>query len=119
MRRAFVLESGFVALQGILIGVVLSAVMSVIRAANDVTIRWLHPDEDGHLVGAAQEERFTRKKHDAAFPSNAVAYCLKEAGLTTAQLSTRVRCAECAGPLHSVKPWRVDDVIGKPLGRRA
>jgi carbamoyltransferase len=42
---------------------------------------------DGNIVAAAQEERFTRKKHDAAFPANAVAYCLKEAGLTTAQLT--------------------------------
>jgi carbamoyltransferase len=37
--------------------------------------------EDGHLVGAAQEERFTRKKHDSAFPQNAVQYCLDEAGI--------------------------------------
>src|SRR5574339_324252 len=35
---------------------------------------------DGRIVAAAQEERFTRKKHDAAFPVNAVAYCLREAG---------------------------------------
>jgi len=33
---------------------------------------------DGKLVAAAQEERFTRKKHDQNFPSNAIAYCLKE-----------------------------------------
>jgi carbamoyltransferase len=38
--------------------------------------------EDGHIVAAAQEERFTRKKHDAGFPANAVAYCLREAGIT-------------------------------------
>ena len=37
---------------------------------------------DGRLVAAAQEERFTRKKHDERFPSNAVAYCLKEASLS-------------------------------------
>ncbi len=37
--------------------------------------------EDGHLVGAAQEERFTRKKHDAGFPQNAVQYCLDTAGI--------------------------------------
>src|ERR1044071_410933 len=37
---------------------------------------------DGAIVAAAQEERFTRKKHDAAFPSHAVAYCLREAGLS-------------------------------------
>src|SRR6202171_1424153 len=37
--------------------------------------------EDGHLVGAAQEERFTRKKHDSGFPQNAVQYCLDTAGI--------------------------------------
>lgn len=36
--------------------------------------------EDGIVVAAAQEERFTRKKHDAAFPKQAIAYCLAEAG---------------------------------------
>ncbi|HEX8386096.1 MAG TPA: carbamoyltransferase [Rubricoccaceae bacterium] len=36
---------------------------------------------DGVIVAAAQEERFTRKKHDAEFPTNAVAYCLAEAGI--------------------------------------
>ena len=35
---------------------------------------------DGEIVAAAQEERFTRKKHDARFPENAVRYCLSEAG---------------------------------------
>ncbi|MEI8012093.1 MAG: carbamoyltransferase [Candidatus Omnitrophota bacterium] len=37
--------------------------------------------QDGRIIAAAQEERFTRKKHDAAFPGQAVAYCLKEAGI--------------------------------------
>ena len=36
--------------------------------------------EDGRVVAAAQEERFTRKKHDASFPENAVRYCLGESG---------------------------------------
>jgi carbamoyltransferase len=36
---------------------------------------------DGKLVAAAQEERFTRKKHDAGFPEKAIRYCLDEAGL--------------------------------------
>jgi len=39
-------------------------------------------------------------------------------GLTIAQLSERLPCAECGGQLHSVKPWRMVDVLGKPLGRR-
>ena len=41
---------------------------------------------DGQIVAAAQEERFTRKKHDAGFPDNAIAYCLREAGLSPADL---------------------------------
>jgi len=36
---------------------------------------------DGKIVAAAQEERFTRKKHDPGFPNNAIAYCLAEGGL--------------------------------------
>lgn len=36
---------------------------------------------DGNIVAAAQEERFTRKKHDSGFPKNAIEYCLKEAGI--------------------------------------
>jgi carbamoyltransferase len=41
---------------------------------------------DGVIVAAAQEERFTRKKHDASFPRHAVAYCLKAGGITAADL---------------------------------
>ena len=37
--------------------------------------------EDGRIVAAAQEERFTRKKHDAGFPHQAIGYCLQEAGV--------------------------------------
>lgn len=36
---------------------------------------------DGEIIAAAQEERFTRKKHDARFPENAIRYCLREAGI--------------------------------------
>src|SRR2546429_16495 len=36
---------------------------------------------DGSIVAAAQEERFTRKKHDARFPNDAIAYCLREAAV--------------------------------------
>jgi phage FluMu protein Com len=39
-------------------------------------------------------------------------------GLTIAQFSERLRCAECGSQLLSVKPWRMEDVLGKPLGRR-
>jgi carbamoyltransferase len=41
---------------------------------------------DGEIVAAAQEERFTRIKHDEAFPENAIDYCLNEAGITPNQL---------------------------------
>ncbi|MEQ9089797.1 MAG: carbamoyltransferase [Balneola sp.] len=38
--------------------------------------------QDGKIVAAAQEERFTRNKHDASFPENAVKYCLEHSGLS-------------------------------------
>ena len=41
---------------------------------------------DGEIIAAAQEERFTRKKHDFNFPTNAVEYCLKEAGISAEEL---------------------------------
>ena len=43
--------------------------------------------KDGEIVAAAQEERFTRKRHDQAFPKNAIEYCVKEAGIRTEDLS--------------------------------
>jgi carbamoyltransferase len=42
--------------------------------------------EDGELVGAAQEERFTRKKHDSGFPEKAVEFCLDTAGIKLADV---------------------------------
>jgi carbamoyltransferase len=42
--------------------------------------------EDGRILAAAQEERFTRRKHDPRFPAHAVAYCLREAGIDLAQV---------------------------------
>ncbi len=41
---------------------------------------------DGEIVAAAQEERFTRRKHDPSFPANAIRYCLDEAGLVPERL---------------------------------
>jgi len=46
--------------------------------------------KDGEIIAAAQEERFSRKKHDAGFPSKAVEYCLKEARITIDDLETVV-----------------------------
>ena len=42
--------------------------------------------EDGHIIAAAQEERFSRKKHDARFPRNAIGYCLAERGIQLADV---------------------------------
>ncbi len=46
--------------------------------------------KDGEIVAAAQEERFTRKKHDSSFPHNAIKYCLKEADITASQIDNVV-----------------------------
>ena len=61
--------------------------------------------DDGRIVAAAQEERFTRKKHDEGFPTNAVRYCLAEGGRragasSTASSSTTSRCSS------STASWR-------------
>ena len=42
--------------------------------------------EDGRVTAAVQEERFTRKKHDAGFPAQAIGYCLAEAGIGLADI---------------------------------
>ncbi len=42
---------------------------------------------DGTIVAAAQEERFTRKKHDASYPASAVAYCLQAGGIAAVDLA--------------------------------
>jgi len=51
---------------------------------------------DGEIIAAAQEERFTRIKHDHNFPSNAVEFCLKTAGIT---------CNDLSAIVFYDKPW--------------
>lgn len=46
--------------------------------------------KDGEIIAAAQEERFTRKKHDAGFPYHAILYCLKEAGIVAKDIDNVV-----------------------------
>ncbi len=46
--------------------------------------------EDGNIIAAAQEERFTRKKHDDAFPANAVKFCLRYSGFSLNELDAIV-----------------------------
>ena len=46
--------------------------------------------KDGEIIAAAQEERFTRKKHDAGFPRHAILYCLQEAGIAAKDIDNVV-----------------------------
>jgi carbamoyltransferase len=46
--------------------------------------------EDGIIVAAAQEERFTRRKHDPAFPRHAIAFCLRQAEVNLDQIDAIV-----------------------------
>jgi len=46
--------------------------------------------KDGQIIAAAQEERFTRKKHDASFPHNAIKYCIKESGIALNEIKNVV-----------------------------
>ena len=46
--------------------------------------------QDGRVVAAAQEERFSRRKHDAGFPHNAIDYCLAESEISPAELTNVV-----------------------------
>jgi carbamoyltransferase len=95
---------------------------------------------DGEIVAAAQEERFSRKKHDAGFPSNAVAYCLRQGGIGIDQidhvgfyekplvkferlLETYIACAPqglrsylMALPLWLTEKLWMGDAIAKELG---
>jgi carbamoyltransferase len=95
---------------------------------------------DGDILAAAQEERFTRKKHDAGFPSHAVEYCLTEGGITVDDvdlvgfyekplvkfdrlLETYVACAPhglksylMALPLWLTEKLWMGDAIAKVLG---
>ncbi len=46
--------------------------------------------DEGRVVAAAQEERFTRKKHDSGFPAHAIEYCLEEGGLSISDIDSVV-----------------------------
>ena len=54
--------------------------------------------KDGVIVAAAQEERFTRIRHDSAFPTQAIAFCLAEAGITAASISRTATTARMTPP---------------------
>jgi carbamoyltransferase len=71
---------------------------------------------DGRIVAAAQEERFSRRKHDAGFPSQAVDYCLREAGLESGQLDHVVFYEK---PLLKFERLLETHVATAPFGFRA
>ena len=49
--------------------------------------------KNGEIISAAQEERFTRKKHDSRFPYHAIKYCLKEANILSSECFPRFKGA--------------------------
>ena len=52
--------------------------------------------KDGQILAAAQEERFTRIKHDSNFPIHSIEYCLREAGITFENLDSIVFYEDCS-----------------------
>lgn len=46
--------------------------------------------KNGEIIAAAQEERFSRKKHDDRFPKNAISYCIKQAGISASEIENVV-----------------------------
>jgi carbamoyltransferase len=61
-------------------GITVTAILGISAYYHDSAAALIR---DGEIVAAAQEERFSRKKHDHRFPTGAIAYCLAEGGLTT------------------------------------
>ncbi len=71
---------------------------------------------DGEIVAAAQEERFSRKKHDYEFPQRAIDYCLAEAGLDPAELD---HVAFYDKPLKKFERLLETYVVYAPVGFRS
>jgi carbamoyltransferase len=72
---------------------------------------------DGQLVAANQEERFTRRKHDGIFPTNAIRECLNVAGLTPGDVTV---CVFAEKPLQSIlfdRAKRPGAIVSRMLGR--
>lgn len=65
----------------------MSHILGISAFYHDSAAALLH---DGEIVAAAQEERFSRKKHDPAFPHRAVSYCLEEGGISLDELDAVV-----------------------------
>src|SRR4029078_529804 len=80
---------------------------------------------DGTIVAAAQEERFTRKKHDPGFPAHAAAYCLRQAAPRPsggALMRARGGAAACGRAVRCLLRKAADEIrapAGDVPGRRA
>ena len=70
---------------------------------------------DGRIVAAAQEERFTRKKHDSSFPEHAVAYCLREGRISADELDYVAMPANVVKDVEQTWSAEIKDNGGKPL----
>lgn len=73
---------------------------------------------DGEIIAAAQEERFTRKPHDAAFPSNAIGYCLLEAQVALTDIDYIVVCEKPRAmslPIRLKERWYLKALFKKEL----
>jgi len=66
-----------------LYSVLMTAILGISAFYHDSAAALIH---DGDIIAAAQEERFSRKKHDASYPYNAVEYVLREAGISLADV---------------------------------
>ena len=75
----------------------MTAILGISAFYHDSAAALLH---DGVIVAAAQDERFTRKKHDAGFPAQAIAYCLQES-CTYGARSAAAWASGCAARLSS------------------
>ena len=71
---------------------------------------------DGHIVAAAQEERFSRLKHDSSLPLRATRWCLEEAGIETGDLEAVVWYEK---PLRKLERMLVTQVLAFPKSWRA
>ena len=63
----------------------MTAILGISAFYHDSAAALIH---DGRIIAAAQEERFTRIKHDSALPVHAIEFCLREGGLSAGDLIT-------------------------------
>ena len=74
---------------------------------------------DGEIVAAAQEERFTRKKHDSRFPGNAIKYCLSEASIGLTDVNHVVFYDKPLDPDIFKRPFSQDATVRYTIQRHS